>query len=330
MDFKNDSVRFEAPANAFDTETLLAAQAEIADVLAGRGVEVPVAIGATSLAETVEPSPEPTPAPIELDPATAERLGLALLPETLRELTLARYEQRARFTDKYLKAGNLPEGYELPSLAEFIDRIESLVPTFEHMKAKGMSPSVEFVPPHLSDSCWNGMFSHHSATSNGTYRTFEARNLTDPTGRSALTEGVKWDVAVVDASESPTVTGISKDGKNGSNRKSALETLRALPTVDASANNESVIAQATVTEAAYRALQLSRVERGETPVDPQTWTLVRENAVVDHVVRAVWARFDPAFRQVGSRWSGVGNRDDYGGPRVGASGTETLALSTAS
>lgn len=330
MDFKNDGVRFEAPANAFDTDTLLAAQAEIADVLAGRGVEVPVAIGATSLAETVEPSSEPTPTPLELDvdDATAERL--AQLPEALRELTLARYEQRARFTAKYLEAGILPEGYEIPALAEFVDSIESLVPTFEHMTAKGMSPSVEFVPLGLSDSHWNSMFSRYPATSNGTYRTFEERNLHDPTGRGAMKEGIKWDVAVVDASERPTVTGISKDGKNGSNREYALATLRALPTVNASAKDEAVIAQATVTDAEYKALQLSRVERGETPVDPQTWSLVRENATVGRLVRAVWAYFNPRGRQVRSLWHAVDGHNDLGGPRVGASGTETLALSSAS
>lgn len=328
MDFKNNSVRFEAPANAFDTDTLLAAQAEIADVLSGRGVEVPVAIGATSLAETVEPSVEPTPTPPELDPATAERL--AQLPEALRTLTVVRYEQRARFTDTYLKAGNLPEGYELPELAEFIDRIEPLVPMFEHMTATGRIPSVEFVPLGLSDSHWNSMFSRYPATSNGTYRTFEEGKLIDPTGRKAMKEGIKWDVAVVDASERPTVTGVSKDGKNGSNREYALATLRALPNVDASAKDEAVIAQATVTEAEYRALQLSRVERGETPVDPQTWTLVRENANVGREVRAVWTFFYPNDRQVGSDWGDVDFHDDSGGPRVGASGTETLALSSAS
>jgi hypothetical protein len=297
-----------------------------AEYVARRNVVAPEA-GITAVGSSVE-TIEPTPTPLELDPATAERL--AQLPEALHELTLARYEQRARFTDKYLKAGNLPEGYELPSLTEFVDRIESLVPTFEHMSAKGMTPSVEFIPLGLDDSYWSSMFSQHEATSNGTYRTFEARNLTDPTDRSAMKKGIKWDVAVVDASERPTVTGISKDGKNGSNRKYALETLRALPTVDASANNESVIAQGTVTEAEYRALQLSRVERGERPVDAQTWTLVRENANVDRSVRAVWADFNPYNRQVRSRWSFVGNRYDSDGPRVGASGTETLALSTAS
>lgn len=291
-----------------------------------RNVVAPEA-GATAVGSSVE-AVEPAPTPLELDSATAERL--AQLPEALRTLTVARYEQCARFTDTYLKAGNLPEGYELPSLAEFIDRLQSLVPMFEHMSAKGMSPSVEFVPLGLNDSHWYGMFSQHETTRNGTYRTFEARNLTDPTGRSALTKGIKWDVAVVDASERPTVTGISKDGNNGNNREYALATLRALPTVDASAKDEAVIAQATVTEAACRALQLSRVERGETPIDSQTWTLVRENANVDRDVRAVWSRFDPRDRQVGSDWCYVDVHGVVSGPRVGASGTETLALSTAS
>jgi len=317
------------PLTAEQVASVLTEQ-ELADALNARRSALVPEVGTTavgSLTETVEPSPEPTPTPLELDDATLERL--AQLPESMRELTLARYEQRVRFTDKYLKAGYLPEGYELPSLAEFIDRIESLVPMFEHMTAKGMTPSVEFVPLHLSDDSWNGMFGNYPATSNGTYRTFEKRNLIDPTDRSAMTKGIKWDVAVVDASERPTVTGISKDGKNGSNRKSALETLRALPTVDASANNESVIAQSSVTEAQYRALQLSRVERGERPVDPQTWTLVRENARVVRAVRAVWAYFNPVDRRVGSSWYGVDDHDDFVGPRVGASGTETLDLSSA-
>ena len=200
---------------------------------------------------------------------------------------------------------------------------------FEHMTDTGRTPSVEFVPLGLSDSHWNGMFSRYPATGNGTYRTFEERNLIDPTGRKAMKETLKWDVAVVDASVRPTVTGVSKDGKNGSNREYALATLRALPTVDASAKDEAVIAQATVTDSEYKALQLSRVERGETPVDPQTWTLVRENAKVDRGVRAVWADFNPFSRQVGSDWFSVGFHDDSGGPRVGASGTETLALSSA-
>lgn len=327
MDFKNNGVRFEAPASAFDTDQLLANYTEIANTLAERGVEVPVAIGATSLTETVI-SPEPTLTPLELDPATAERLSK--LPESLRELTLARYEQRARFTDRYIKAGNLPEGYELPALAEFIDRIEALVPIFDHLTTTGKTPSVEFVPLCLSDSCWDGMFRHHDATSNGTYRTFEKSNLIDTTVRGGSLQGTIWDVAVVDASDRPTVTGISKDGKNGSNRENALKTLRALPTVNASAKGESVIAQATVTEAQYRALQLSRVERGDTPVDAKTWTLVRENATVDRSVRAVWTYFGPYARRVESNWDSVGGHFDSGGPRVGASGAEILALNSAS
>jgi hypothetical protein len=323
MDFKNDSVRFEAPADAFSSEQLLAAQAEIAHVLAERGVEVPVAIGATSFKGVVEQSPEPTPSPLELDDYTVERL--VKLPESLRELTFARYTQRARFTDTYLKEGILPEGYELPKLAEFIDRIGSLVPTFEHMTAKGMTPSIEFVLLGLNDSRWNEMFCQYETTRNGTFRSFEERNLHDSTVYSALLQDTLWDVVVVDASERPTVIGISKDGKNGSNRRSALETLRALPTVDASAYNESVIAQAAVTEAAYRTLQLSRVERGETPVDAQTWTLVRENAIVADVLRVILTFFDRNDCQVKSTWYKRDINNDNVGLRVGVSGTEILA-----
>lgn len=292
--------------------------------------------GAGQAGETIEkiPGTEAAPEVIvpEIDEATKARLEA--LPASLGELVASRYMQKYVAVTRYIEQGKLPEDYRLPELSTFMDMVEAVAPTFEHLAITEAEPSVEFVPQKLSDGQWNSLFSGHSATRNGTYRTFSGQ-LIDPTKpkpeeAGAETTGSLWDVVVIDSAKRPTFTNVSKDGTRGTNKKIATAALQQLPNANADQSAKEAIAGASPTESTYRGLQLGRVERGEQPVDPLTWTLARENTKVGRRLRAVYLSFDPSIAEVGSNWGRLDIADDSDGIRVSASGQEILAFSSGS
>jgi len=266
----------------------------------------------------VEPNPH--------SPELQERLGN--LPEAMRTQVVSAHAQRVEQNDMYIEADLLPAEYVMPGLDMFVDRLEALVPSFEHMTTEDMTPSIEFPMLGLSDKQRSRLFAQHQTTRNGAWRSFHEDAVVDPTDRAKhFPEDMRHDVVVIDGSERPTVTNVSKDGTKGKNKNTAIQTARDLPAADSEASNEAVIAQATTNQASYDAIQLGRLELGEAPVDLYTWTMIRENALVGCGLRAVWASLDPNGAAVRSIW---GNRDDalgYGGLRFAASGQEALALS---
>lgn len=302
-----------------DLELSEVVNAAVAEMTA-RGLQVPEALGSTAIASTVETptaeTPSSTPeAEVTLSPELTARLE-QLSPEYHKAVVDA-YSHRRTMFDRYISDGKLPEDYRMPELATFMDKIEAGASTFEHLDARGFEPHTGFVPRGLTDEQWGGLLSGYDTTKNGTWTSFDRSKMTDPT-KTVTQTGVSWGYAVVSTTDRPVLTNVAKDGKSGSGAKTAITTLREMPNVPKDATPEQVIALTSPTEAAYRELQLARVEAGDKPVDGSTWTLAKENVVVDRRRRAVWVSFDPSSRQVWSSWNFQAGSDSRGGVRPSA------------
>jgi len=297
---------------------------------------------AISTAESSEPEVIKSVVP-EVTDETLKKLEAASVPVEYHNLVGARYEDalgvktglRSRIkvlkgvyrADKiesetaadmeqiaHLEA--IDEMLPMPDLNELVDRVVELVPDFEAFKAKGWQPSVDFVPRGLSQAQWGALLRGHPLTreskSEGTYSTYGESDVIEP--YAALGQG-SWGVVVSSSTEGPVFRNVSKDGKNGSGAKKAVQELSELPSVTDTSVPEAVIAQASPSRDAYNAVQLGRLMRDEKPLDSETWTIGRENVKVDDSVKSVFLNFYPDDRQVYSGW---GSRDysyDYAGVR---------------
>ena len=278
------------------TESLLAAQKEIAETLATRGV-LPQVIGATATVLSAEVSTTHTAESVathevELSPELTARLE-ALNPE-YKKAVLAAYNHRRGFTDRYITEGKLPEAYCMPTLDYFIDMIEAGAATHAIFEQKGWQPHVGFVPKELRDNQWSGLFDSYSKTGKGTRTTFDQNMMFDPSGTISSSE--RWGYAITSAADRPVLLNVAKEDTHDTK----VTLLRILPNIPEDATPDQVIALASPAEATYRELQLTRVERDQTPVDGSTWSLLKENATFNGSLRAVTACFRPEYSRVES------------------------------
>jgi hypothetical protein len=85
-----------------------------------------------------------------------------------------------------------------------------------------------------------------------------------------------------------------------------------------------MIKQLSPSEEMAFAIQLGRLERGEPPIDINTWTISKENVKVGRVLGSVFSRFDSDVRRVhsgvGFRYFAYGN----GVVRVSARGKDLI------
>jgi len=272
-------------------------------------------------APTVEVEPVVVP---EIDTETAKKLEV--LPAEYSIEVATRYSEKYAAVEGYIREGKLPEAYRLPELSVLVERVVALAPTHEHMQQAGWHPRVEFIPQGLSREQWNGLFQGQKLPNgqivNGTDTTFSGE-LVDPT--NSAVDSSLWDVAVIDqdASLRPTYTQVSKDGQHGSNAKEALKAFKKLPGVNAT-TPDGIVAEVSPREDVYNGAQLSRLERGEELLDPETWTISRENIEVDGVLRSVYQRFVPSYRRVYSLWGYLDDPSVSIGVRVSASGRDLV------
>ncbi len=310
-----------------ETHELAAALPEdvLLDEVVRRGIEVPAAVGATA-SQGAGLEVETSVAVPEVDAETTERLEG--LPADYREQVVTRYEQKRQAVARQIKDGTLPENYQLPELSTFVERVVALAPTHEVMPKKDWQPEVVFVPKGLSLEQWDVLLTGHElgndSKSAGAYRTWTGHEVVD---QASEADGNLWGVAVISATDRPVLTNVSKDGKNGSNAKQAVKALSELPSVTDTSSAEAVVKQASPTEERYFALQLARMERGEKPVDAETWTLGKEDIKVGGALRSLYFGFNPDSRQVGSYWRGRDGSSVGGGVRPSV-GDEDLVLNS--
>jgi len=228
----------------------------------------------------------------EVDAETAKRLEV--LPADYRERVVTRHAEARETIARLIKDGMLPETYQLPELSTFAERIIALAPTYEAFAVRGWQPEVVFVPEGLSFEQWHGLLSGYKLKSGyhnkskGAQRSWGdyANSLTDPTAKETADNGV-WGIAIVSATDDPVLLRVSPDGTYGPNAKEAVKALAELPTVSNASNPEAVIKQFSPSQDVYFGLQLARFERSEQPVDAESWTIGKENIMVDGAVQSL-------------------------------------------
>jgi len=251
----------------------------------------------------------------EIDEATQEKLET--LPAEMKNQVVCHYTDTFRSTEANIREGKLTENYRLPELSEFIDDILALAPTFEAIKANAGQPAIEFFERDLTDEQAHATLSGHKLAdgraSAGVFREFSEHRLTTAGVRDAPVAN-HWGVVVLDIAEMPTIRGISKDGKDaikGVSAEAVIETLKTLPDVTETKDTEVIVAQASPSEAAYCGVQRRRLERGESPLDVDAWTIGKESLNWGGVnVDSAIFRFNLDCRQV--RSGGVYRNNAYG------------------
>jgi hypothetical protein len=254
--------------------------------------------------------------PVEIDPATLE--AVEALPTAYGEQVVARYNAKHQAVEEAIRAGKLPEGYRLPELSSFMNKIADLTATFEHIEDVGQ-PTFEFFPRGLSPDQWNDLLHGHTLadgqTSTGAWRGLP-NEPSDPTDREVSDSN--WGVVVIDAQERPAISGISADGSRavgGFDVKSAIEYLKKSPEVTAT-SADLIVRQVSPSEDAFRGTQLARLERGEAPLDSRTWTILKDNVKVDWTLKPVFGNWYPNRRKVNSLWGSLGNPNENNVVRV--------------
>lgn len=263
---------------------------------------------------------EPVVVP-EVDKSTTEKLET--LPAGMTEQVIKRYTHTFNTTEANIREGKLSPEYVMPEMSAFVESIVELAPTFEAIEANGGQPVVEFFERGLTDEMAHATLTGHKLAddqlSDGVYRTFNKEKLFTPEG-APKTNDLLWGVVVIDAAEKPAIRGISADGKNaikGVKVKDVINTLKTLPDVTETDDTEIIVAQASPSEDAYRGVQRRRLERGETPLDAEGWTIGKENINWgDGSVGSAFFYWRPNSRQVYSYDDLRGGANDGGVVRL--------------
>ena len=94
----------------------------------------------------------------------------------------------------------------------------------------------------------------------------------------------------------------------GFNAANAVRALVELPSVSDASSPAAIVRGANPTEERYLALQLSRLERGEMPVDLETWTIGHEDLEIGGKFGSLYFYFHPKEHRFKSIWR---NRDAF-------------------
>jgi hypothetical protein len=249
----------------------------------------------------------------EIDVETTERLEV--LPTDYRKLVLNRYTEKNEVVGTQINANTLPEHYRLPGLSEFIEEVIALAPVYEAFIKNSWEPEVVFVPNNLSLEQWDSLLMGHTLPngrkSKGLSRAWRVNEVYDQG-----TDANPWYLAIVCSTERPPLTNVSPDGEHGSRANKTIRILSELPNIADVSSPEAIINQASPSEEMYCAFQLARLERGEQPVDTETWTIGKENISLG----SLFFSFPIYKRQVFSFFSDRAHRLEGSGVRPSANG----------
>lgn len=248
----------------------------------------------------------------------------ATLPADYRECLVTRYVQKGEAVVRQIKDGTLPENYALPELHDLLERAISLASTYEIMVKNGWQPDVVFVPRGLSLGQWNALLTGHRLADHswteGVHRTWAGFEAVPPI---ISLDANPWGIAVVSAATRPILASVSKDGEHGFNAANAVRALVELPSVGDASSPAAIVRGASPTEERYFALQLSRLERGEMPVDLETWTIGHEDLEIGGELGSLYFYFRPKEHRFKSIWRNREAFDNNDGVRPSA-GDEDL------
>jgi hypothetical protein len=177
------------------------------------------------------------------------------------------------------------------------------------MVKNGWQPDVVFVPRGLSLEQWNALLTGHRLADHswteGVHRTWAGFEAVQPT---VSLDASPWGISVVSAAQRPVLASVSKDGEYGFNAANAVRALVELPSVSDASSPAAIVRGASPTGERYLALQLSRLERGEMPVDLETWTIGHEDLEIGGKFGSLYFYFRPKEHRFKSIWR---NRDAF-------------------
>ncbi len=244
-----------------------------------------------------------------------------------RECLITRYALIREAVARQINDGTLPVSYELPELSALLARAASLASTYETMAKNNWQPEVVFVPRGLSFDHWNALLSGHrlpdQSWTEGVHRTWAGFELARTV--TADTDASPWGVAVISAAERPVFASVSKDGEHGFNAADTLRALATLPSVVDASSASEVIRRASPTEERYLALQFARLERGEQPVDCETWTIGNEDLDIGGQLGSLYFYFRPKEHKFKSIWRSRDAFDNNDGVRPSAGDEDVVA-----
>lgn len=248
---------------------------------------------------------ERTGAIIEMADAMPE-----IMPRAYRETVAARYLEIQNMVNQRIEEGILPEQYKLLGLNEILlNRLKTLIPTYEIMEDRNWQPEIVFVPQGLKFRHWNKLLVAYDDRLTDFDEGEEPEGLyhswidDQEIARQEVKDTSIWDVAVVSAADNLPSINISRESKLIPNSRYGIKKLMLeLPGINKTLSWREIIEKVSPTEEIYCALQMALLEREKPPVDsgtPTTRTLLRDGIIIRGRKTQLCANRDPVIEEVG-------------------------------
>jgi hypothetical protein len=225
--------------------------------------------------------------------------------------------------------GIVPENYLLnPDDERLQEQAIALYPEYEEMKENGLEPVIVFVPRHLVSGQWDNLLNGFLAVD--AYENGETLNIDEDQSDSLMAtmpdiEGILWDLAVVSGVDAQELTPV--DAYSNTQEVMSLSA-NGTEIIEDGSTRKYMNDQLSPSLEMYYALQLTKIARGETPVNladfVSNWTLLRESIEVDGATSMLIARFNAITNEVETALYNHDNKLDVVSIRPAISSSDIL------